>query len=358
MTGSAERSPSTRLRAMLARAAPRHHDKPLRGVVASDAAPPWRTGWVLAGAVAGTALQLQQPALWPLPAYLAWGLLAPLVWWVAGQRGARALARLAWLVAGCALAFGLTGVRAVVYQSQGLPPALEGRDIAVVGRVASLPHTGPTGERFEFVVEQARLDGAAVRLPHRLLLGWYRAASTPEGQAAPARRLVAGERWAFEVRLKRPHGSVNPHGFDRERWLWEQGIGATGHVRLGPRARVPQPLGMTPWHPVERSRQAIAQAIAQRVESPRAAGVLAALVVGEQAAIVGRGKRVVRYGFLSNQPLSQFGGADFENKSFALPKRCNAPAGKKVVRFRVLAAQSLQTCFRSREMLDTGRYTS
>lgn len=285
MTGSAERSPSTRLRAMLARAAPRHHDKPLRGAVASDGAPPWRTGWVLAGALAGTALQLQQPALWPLPAYLAWGLLAPLVWWGAGERGARALARLAWLVAGCALAFGLTGVRAVVYQSQGLLPALEGRDIAVVGRIASLPHTGPSGERFEFVVEQATLDGAVVRVPPRLLLGWYRAVSAPEGQAVQGSRLVAGDRWAFEVRLKRPHGSLNPHGFDRERWLWEQGIGATGHVRSGPRASAAQRLGMTPWHPVERWRQAIAQAIAQRIESPRAAGVLAALVVGEQAAI-------------------------------------------------------------------------
>jgi hypothetical protein len=32
-----------------------------------------------------------------------------------------------------------------------------------------------------------------------------------------------GERWQFNLRLKRPHGSVNPHGFDYEVWLLEQG---------------------------------------------------------------------------------------------------------------------------------------
>ena len=33
-----------------------------------------------------------------------------------------------------------------------------------------------------------------------------------------------GERWAFTVRLRRPHGLVNPHGFDYEAWLLERGL--------------------------------------------------------------------------------------------------------------------------------------
>jgi competence protein ComEC len=33
------------------------------------------------------------------------------------------------------------------------------------------------------------------------------------------------------VRLKRPHGNLNPHGFDYEAWLFERGIRATGYVR-------------------------------------------------------------------------------------------------------------------------------
>ncbi|MBL0920160.1 MAG: DNA internalization-related competence protein ComEC/Rec2 [Hydrogenophaga sp.] len=230
----------------------------------------------MAGGVVGTAVQLLQAHLWPVAVYqvLALGGLLAMRWRL----------RAAWLLAGAALAFGCTGWRAGAYLGQGLSPALEGRDIAVVGRVASLPQTGPGGERFEFVVEQATLDGEAVSIPARLLLGWYVSASE-EGASARLPGLWAGERWAFGVRLKRPHGSRNPHGFDRERWLWEQGIGATGHVRLGARDAAPRRLGQTPWHPVDRVRQAISRAIAERVDDPRAAGVLAALVVGEQSAI-------------------------------------------------------------------------
>lgn len=280
MTEAADRSvdpsvdqwPPARLRAMLARAAPRNHDDPARG----RAWPAWRTGWALAGAVAGTALQLQQAALWPLAASLA--LVG------AGVLCLGLRPRWAWALAGLALAFGLTGWRAVAFQADGLAPALEGQDIALIGRVASLPQTGPTGERFEFVVEQATHAGRPVRVPKRLLLGWYLPPAR-DGDAVRGPGLVAGERWAFEVRLKRPHGSRNPHGFDRERWLWEQGVGATGYVRLGAGDAAPRRLAQTPWHPVDRARQAIASAITERVHDPRAAGVLAALVVGDQSAI-------------------------------------------------------------------------
>ncbi|MGE0349861.1 DNA internalization-related competence protein ComEC/Rec2 [Hydrogenophaga sp.] len=67
-------------------------------------------------------------------------------------------------------------------------------------------------------------------------------------------------------------------------WLWEQGVQATGYVRNGPRDPVPQRLGQTA------SLDAVRQAVAERIEArvqhdPRSAGVLAALVVGEQSAI-------------------------------------------------------------------------
>ncbi len=41
----------------------------------------------------------------------------------------------------------------------------------------------------------------------------------------------SGEKWQLLVKLKRPHGLFNPHGFDYEKWLFHQGIGATGYVR-------------------------------------------------------------------------------------------------------------------------------
>jgi competence protein ComEC len=289
----AARAWHARLQAMLARPAPLGHDSPARGVPTPT--PVWRVGWALAGGVAGTALQLQQAQLWPVALYLS--LLAT------GVLGLGIRSRLAWALAAAALAFGATGGRALLFQATQLDPALEGRNLVAVGRVASLPQTGATGLRFEFVIEQATADGAPVRLPARVLLGWFQAPG--EGAAAPPPpSLVAGDRWAFELRLKRPHGSLNPHGFDRERWLWERGIGATGHVRQTVRGAPPRHLGSTAWHPVDRARQALVRAIDARVSDPRAAGVIAALVVGDQSAIVGSGKRVVRSTLLANQRLN------------------------------------------------------
>lgn len=260
--------------------------------MAGEGAKAWYAGWALAGSAAGVALQLQQVGLWPPGLYAsvgACGLLLLLL-----RR------RLAWLLAGMALALAATGWRALSLDAQGLAPELEGRSLLVQGRIASLPQTGPQGERFELAVESASLGDAAVRVPPRLLLSWYSQAAwdtAAEGQAQagpPRPALTVGDRWVFTLRLKRAHGSLNPHGFDRERWLWERGIRATGYVREGPHEAAPQRLGASGLHPVDRLRQRVSVALAQRLGEGRSAGVIAALVVGEQSAIVALGKRVVR----------------------------------------------------------------
>ena len=43
-----------------------------------------------------------------------------------------------------------------------------------------------------------------------------------------------GQVWRFDLRLKPPHGSANPGGFDYERWLFSQRISATGSVHGTP----------------------------------------------------------------------------------------------------------------------------
>lgn len=193
------------------------------------------------------------------------------------------------------LGFALCGLRATVFLGQGLNPALEGRDLAVVGLVAAMPQRNDGGLRFRLAVESATLDGAPVALPPQLLLGWYAGAAlaadgaTLELQRQPA-DLRPGERWQMTVRLKAPHGHRNPHGFDYELWLWEQGVQATGYVRAGLKDPVPQRLAVTGWHPVERARHAVRDAIQARIadgtpEGARSAGILAALVTGDQAAI-------------------------------------------------------------------------
>jgi competence protein ComEC len=64
--------------------------------------------------------------------------------------------------------------------------------------------------------------------------------------------------------------------------LFEQGVRATGYVRDAP---PPQLLGEAAGFPVERLRQRVRDAIYAAVADRRAAGVLAALAVGDQGAI-------------------------------------------------------------------------
>ncbi len=246
---------------------------------------PWTAA--LAGAVVGPALQLQQAELWAGGVY-ALLLAGAMAVWIAGRslRGvcAAAVAVLAVAVGAAAC----TGLRAVAYQAGALAPALEGRDLVITGVVAAMPQRSEAGLRFRLQVESARDAQGEVRLPGRVLLGWYAGPDVQDGRASLQARpadLRAGERWLLTARLKAPHGHLNPHGFDYELWLWEQGVQATGYVRAGPAQRPPQRLAATWQHPVEQLRQRTRDAIYERVAEPRWAGVLAALVVGDQGAI-------------------------------------------------------------------------
>ena len=103
-------------------------------------------------------------------------------------------------------------------------------------------------------------------------------------EAGEAPQVHAGERWAYTVRLKRPHGMVNPNGYDYEAWLLEHGIRATGYVR-GATARL---LGTAVGHPrywVERARGALRDRMLRALEGKAYAGVLVALAVGDQRAV-------------------------------------------------------------------------
>ena len=261
-----------------------------------DTEPARRRGWAgglwlgLLAFVVGTGLQLQQSALYPAWAYTGLLLLAlagPLVLSLAGRLGGR-LSCL--LLLSCALSgFGLTGWRASLYGAQALSPQLEGRDLLVTGLVAGMPQWHESGLRFRLALETASAQGVAVRLPEKIDLSWYSgpvvgAQTGVELQVQP-QALRAGERWQMMVRLKAPHGASNPHGFDYELWLWEQGVQATGYVRAGRADPAPVRLADTPWYPVERLRQRLREQIFAAVPERSQAGLIAALVVGDQRAI-------------------------------------------------------------------------
>ncbi len=259
---------------------------------------------LLLGFVAGVAVQLQQAELFERLVYSA------LV--VAAMAGLGLLLwRLRWLWLGWMLAFalsaglgfGLTGLRASVYSAAALNSLLEGQDIEVTGQVMAMPQFGEDGVRFRLAVASARLKGKPVTLPPQLALGWYsgfgarpaKVQPVPDGDPEPAefslelqrqpQPLRAGDHWQMTVRLKAPHGNSNPHGFDYELWLWEQGIQATGYVRASKSDAPPKKLSSSWAHPVERARQSVREAIFARIDNRQMAGVLAALVVGDQNAI-------------------------------------------------------------------------
>ncbi|HSC65464.1 MAG TPA: ComEC/Rec2 family competence protein [Caldimonas sp.] len=223
----------------------------------------------------GVALQLQQRDLWRLDGYgsiAAAGLVVAIAG--AWSRRAFALVTLAVLASG----FAIAGMQASLRLAETLPAALEGRDLVVTGVVANLPQQGPSGLRFRFEIDPG---GAPAGVPGVVALGWYAGFHEDAAAVQPRVALRAGQRWRFTVRLRQPHGNLNPHGFDYELALLEQGVRATGYVRDAPATLLDDRAG----RPVERLRQRVRDAIYAHVDDRRAAGVLAALAIGDQGAI-------------------------------------------------------------------------
>lgn len=243
-----------------------------------------RSVLLAAAALLGMAWQLRQPELlpsatgWAITATGAVGLLALWRW----RHHGVALAGL--MLAAALLAFGSTELRAGAMLADRLDAARDGQDFLVTGTIAEMPRSGPSGTRFVLDVASATQAGAPVRLPGRLLLGWYRGFDEDGLLGGPQEELRAGQRWRMTVRLRAVHGSANPQGFDLELWAFERGFGASGYVRAL-NGSLPQKLADDDGHPVERLRQSVRDALQLRVADAGAAGVLAALAIGDQAAI-------------------------------------------------------------------------
>ena len=307
----------------------------------------WRAAAVLAW-ITGVALQLQQPALWPGAAYpllLATALCGLLG---AGRLRGRSPRRCGFALALVAAGFAFAGWRADARLADALAPEWEGCDIEVVGVVDEMPQVADEGQHFAFVIESARaagmtprelkrvqaLDSAAGRplapavaaaeqgaararalandaddaddaaappapgagapvVPSRVWLAWSRNQRDDRAVAQAPAPLRAGQRWRLPVRLKRPHGAMNPDGFDAELWLFDQGLRATGTVRGNGQ------LLDESWAPIENARQWVRDRLMLSGEGTdasdaAAAGALAALAVGDQAAIAGPGWEVFR----------------------------------------------------------------
>ncbi len=226
-------------------------------------------------------LQAELPApgwLWWTPALVLVGLSAC----EAQSAAARALRSSAMFA--CCLACGFVWAAWLAGQrlADALPEQWEGQDIQLVGIVAAMPQPYERSLRFEFDVERVLTAGAVV--PSHIALSWW---GSPARDDRPATfpELHAGERWQLKVRLRRPHGTLNPHGFDYEAWLLERNLRATGYIRPGGGNRRVAELIARPQYLVERVREAVRTRIQTALADAPYAGVLAALAIGDQRSI-------------------------------------------------------------------------
>jgi len=204
---------------------------------------------------AGVLLMLALPELPPVEIHLAL-LASVLVPW----RGRR-------LWAAFVLGAVWTGWHGQSYLDQRWPSTRHGEEIELVGVIASLPERQPMGDgtaTWRFELEPAEDIG-----PRRLRVSWYRSDAVLRG----------GQCWRLRLRLRTPHGSLNPGGFDYEAWLLRERIGATATVRDG------VPCEAAPGHRVLRLRQHIAGRIDAVLGDGVAAALTRALVLGDASGL-------------------------------------------------------------------------
>lgn len=209
---------------------------------------------VLAMALGLLAFDLLPPGLGALP------LLAPGPVLLGAVAGGPRWAVGAWLL-GRVLAAAAAGMAAV------LPAEPLRVDTLVTGVVSDFPRASAGRLQFVLDVEATAPAVAGIR---RVLVTWY---DPPAAAPGPA------ERWQLTLRLRAPHGLVNPGGSDQERWFFAAGIDATGYVRAAAPDAARGPAGGVAAA-LLRARAALAARIAAAAPDPAAVPWLAGLAVG------------------------------------------------------------------------------
>lgn len=152
--------------------------------------------------------------------------------------------------------------------SNYLPESLQDKPLTVEGRVVGLPQYDEKKVRFDFAILKP-----SINFPEKIRLSWY----------FPKQTIKSGQRWRLTVKLKKPHGYINPNGFDYERWLFIKNIGATGYVKNQP---APQLLDAKPvWQSFNSLRQTIADQLSLLAKDSHYIGIIKALTLGERSEI-------------------------------------------------------------------------
>lgn len=114
-----------------------------------------------------------------------------------------------------------------------LPSELQGKDLFATGVIASIPIESNRKHRFEFDIENLMYGDKKIESVGKVRLSLYKSHNSNKSKI----KLKAGQRWQFWIRLKQPHGFMNPGSFDYEGWLYQKKIRATGYIRLNNKKR-------------------------------------------------------------------------------------------------------------------------
>jgi competence protein ComEC len=171
--------------------------------------------WMI-GLVSGIVFVAFWPALpaWPVPL-----ILAGVALFLTLRPGSVYVTLASGISIGCALAI----VYGYALLEHRLTTDCVKVPVVVIGEVASLPRTSNLADatlqqRFEFAV--VAMSPPRCAGPRRLMLSYY-----GDNTIRP------GERWQFEVTLKKPWGLANPGSFNMQAWFAQSGIDGVGSVR-------------------------------------------------------------------------------------------------------------------------------
>ncbi|MGH8561725.1 MAG: ComEC/Rec2 family competence protein, partial [Nevskiales bacterium] len=162
-----------------------------------------------------------------------------------------------------------------------LPHSEKSQDLWLSGEIANLPERQDHGKdqdwRFIFVPAEGEL--------RRVRVTWYRSDI----------ELRAGECWRLLLRLKSPHGLMNPGGFDYEAFLFREAIDATGYVRDAEpcAADSPRVLGSAQRELLQ-LRQRLVELVTRLLPRHAMRGFVLGLTVGDASAISDGQWRILR----------------------------------------------------------------
>lgn len=215
-----------------------------------------------------------------------------------------------------------------------LPEAFKKQDLIIVGSIISLPQARKRKTlRFHFKPHLLVSPKLSIQLPKKLALTWY--------NSAPP--LSVGDIWRLSVRVKRPHGFMNPGTFDYEKWLFRHAIRGVGYVRQWEGNKR---IGNAGYY-MQRMRQAVSKSLDSVLIKTQFSGVIKALAMGQRDGISAEQWRLLRrtgtnhlvaisglhigliagFGFFLGRKLWSF--------STALTKYCPAPNAAAIFSFLV-----------------------